>query len=432
MLGRRSSPLLAACRRSLFGSMAQVAPQQITSIGDIIAQANGQPWHHRYNFVRAIQASGRLCVGDGTDLVGVNNYANFSAMDANEHGKLDIIFHGGNDQTLTNGRGGANGNDQNTQSTFYEFVNLWQANFARAICDLDGTLKAVQPLCYSDEHMFADFYAARPKGLVILDVGCNTGLNLRRALRYSGGFTSSGHAFGIEYSVDSASLAKGVFGDEAIVQGDSAGDFIVQKKWNGKFDVAHFTAVAQHLTPSNLKKTLRNIALGLKSPTSGVTGQTGGELLMTFKDAPTVKQLKAKGMEAWASEIFTADQAAAYVGEDTSPTDVSDDPIHSSETTKSEKVSHGPMESYLSQGYLTAVMWDDDYYLGVVGNLKIDAPRLPNLRGSHERKFNFYSLDFMKALALECGLVAESVEMHPDSKIPLSAAHWRVIFRKTT
>lgn len=222
------------------------------------------------------------------------------------------------------------------------------------------------------------------------------------------------------------------------MQGDSAGDFIVQKKWNGKFDVAHFTAVAQHLTPSNLKKTLRNIALGLKSPTAGVAGQTGGELLMTFKDAPTVKQLKANGMEAWTSEIFTADQASTYVDEeDTSSTESFDASTRSSKSPsprprkKSKRVPHGPMESYLSQGYLTAVMWDDDYYPGVVGNLRIDAPRDRNLSGSHKREFNFYSLDFMKALALECGLVAESVEIHPDSKIPFSAAHWRVIFRKT-
>jgi hypothetical protein len=217
----------------------------------------------------------------------------------------------------------------------------------------------------------------------------------------------------------------------------SAGDFIVQNKWIGKFDVVHFTAVAQHLTPSNLKKTLRNIALGLKSPTADVAGQTGGELLMTFKDAPTVKQLNAYGMQDWAREIFTADQAAIYVTADhtdSSTESGGDSSIDRSESPpprkKSKKVLQGPMESYLSQGYLTAVMWDDDYYPGVVGNLRIDAPRDPNLQGSHKREFNFYSLEFMQNLALECGLLAESVEIHTDSKIPFSAAHWRVIFRK--
>jgi len=369
---------------------------ELPSIGDIIAQANGQDWLQRYKAVRAnpVFCCGSLALVEGTeDLAGVSNYSNFVASD------------GAHD------------------ATFYEIVNRWQVNYVCGLCALDGKLKAVQPRFYSDELMFADFYATRPEGLVILDVGCNTGLNLRRALKYSSGAEENlarlHCGFGIEYSTDSASKAKEVFGDEAIVQGDSAGDFIVQKKWKGKFDVAHFTAVAQHLTPDNLNKTLRNIALGLKP---------SGELLMTFKDAPTVCELKAKGMEGWTSEVFTSTSAPDTVSTD-DDTESADDASRPWKQTKI--IEQGP-QTYSSQDFLTAVMWDDDYYPGVVGSSKIGASRDLGLPGDHKRKFNFYSLDYMKASALECGLVAESVEVHPDSKIPFGAIHWRVVFRKTT
>lgn len=378
------------------------------TIGGIIAQSNGQAWLRRYLFVRANHkvCSLKLCASDATDLVGVTNYA------------AKVI---------------ENGKSEESCNTFYEIVNQWQVHYARAFCDTNGVLKNMDAICYSDEAMFDELYATRPKGLVVLDVGCNTGLNLRRAMKYTsdaGTVYQSDRAFGVEYSADSASIAKGVFGDEAIVQGDSAGDFIVQKKWEGKFDMAHFTAVAQHLTPGNLQKTLQNIALGLKAPAAG---QTGGELLMTFKDAPTKEQLKAFGMDMLANQIFKLDNALADPQADSdggSSGESTDSTKKENAPKKTKNVMHGTKESYLSQGFITAVMWDDDYYPGVVGSSQTEVFRDPKLPGSHKREFNFYSLEFIKTLALKCGLEAKSVMMHLDSKIPFSAAHWCVIFEK--
>lgn len=154
---------------------------------------------------------------------------------------------------------------------------------------------------------------------------------------------------------------------------------------------------------------------------------------MTFKDAPTKEQLKAFGMDMLVGQIFMFDNDSVDIQSDSDATlsDLSDTTTNEEPAPKKPKnVMRGTKELYLSQGYITAVMWDDDYYPGVVGSRQTDKFRDPALPGSHKREFNFYSLEFMKTLALKCGLVVKSVMMHFDSKIPFSAAHWCVIFEK--
>merc|ERR1711920_961837 len=92
----------------------------------------------------------------------------------------------------------------------------------------------------------------------------------------------------------------------------------------GTFTAMQCTAVLQHMAPQQVMAAIRNMARSLRP---------GGELLLTFKDAPTAEQLCEKGMGNWAQAIFTADLAS--------------------------------MEEYLRHGHLRAVMWDDDYYPGV-------------------------------------------------------------------
>lgn len=75
------------------------------------------------------------------------------------------------------------------------------------------------------------------------------------------------------------------------------------------------------MTPIQVTEVLRNISGSLT---------TNGELLITFKDAPTKQQMHELKMAKWADEVFTADTAASVT-------------------------------SYLQDGYLRAVMWDDDY-----------------------------------------------------------------------
>lgn len=262
-------------------------------------------------------------------------------------------------------------------------MNAWQTNFCRGICTLDGSLVRALDECYGDEALFADFHSAR-RGSIVLDVGCNTGKNMTRALRYGGKGTD---VYGLEYSHDSVAVAQQVHGPHCAFQGDATADFVDKHSWQGMFSIVQCTAVLQHMTPQQVESALGHISKCLAP---------NGEFLLTFKDAPTREQMVRWGMGQWVEEVFTAD--------------------------------FGSKEEYLRDGFLRAVMWDDDYYPGVTS----DSPptdRDVTLAGIHRREFVFYSLEWMKDTAAKYGLVAERVEVHPDSKIPLSALHWMVVFR---
>lgn len=269
------------------------------------------------------------------------------------------------------------------QHTNYDIVNAWQVNFVRGVCDMDGMLLSVNESCWSDDAMFKSFYSSRLHPSV-LDVGCNTGKNMIRALKYGGEGTE---AFGIEFSQDSVTVAQQALGKDRVFRGDASAEFVDNYGWSRCFSAVQCTAVLQHLTPQQVNAAMANMSKCLKP---------GGEVLLTFKDAPTRQSLISLGMESWADEVFTADIV--------------------------------DRESYLANGFLRAVMWDDDYYPAVTTQ-KPPTDRDTSAQGLHCREFVFYSLAWMKEVASKHGLVAIHVEAHPDSKIPLSAFHWMVIFR---
>lgn len=270
------------------------------------------------------------------------------------------------------------------QNTNYDIVNAWQVNYVRGTCTLTGQLMALNDLCYNDNAMIGSFHSSRPASK-LLDIGCNTGKNMTRALQHGGPGTE---VFGIEFSLDSVGVAQQTHGKHCVFQGDASANFVDKHGWNHQFSTAQCTAVLQHLTPEQVQPTLLNIARCLKPE---------GELLLTFKDAPTKDQLANMGMGDWADQVFTAD--------------ITD------------------KEGYLPDGFLRSIMWDDDYYPGVAsGNPPQD--RDLSLLGIHRREFVFYSLEWMKSKAMECGLVADHVDVMPDSKIPFSAFHWMVVFRR--
>jgi len=276
-------------------------------------------------------------------------------------------------------------NGEQSQQTNYDIVNSWQVNYVRGVCGMDGSLLAVSEKCWSDDAMFGGFYTTRPRSKV-LDVGCNTGRNMARALRYGGGNTE---VVGIEYSADSVAVAQQEFGETRVFLCDAASTFVEEYNWMQGFSVVQCTAVLQHMTPDQVDAAMANMSKCLR---------IGGELLLTFKDAPTKQQLTMQGMGAWTDQVFTSD----LVGR----------------------------ESYLADGFLRAVMWDDDYYPGVTS----DTP--PQYRtmfesGMHCREFVFYSLSWMKSTAAKYGLYPKEIEVMPDSKIPLSALHWMVVFQRS-
>jgi SAM-dependent methyltransferase len=236
---------------------------------------------------------------------------------------------------------------------------------------------------YDDEALFRDFYSSRPARCV-LDVGCNTGKNLARAAVYGGPSTE---VWGIEYSEDSVRIAQGMHGTDRIFQGDASDDFVTVHGWEQKFTAVQCTAVLQHMSPQQVEAAISNMAKVLRAD---------GELLLTFKDAPTAKQLQEKSMDKWAQAIFSADFASG--------------------------------EKYLKDGFLRAVMWDDDYYPEITSEAP-PAERDLAQHGLHRREFVFYSLEWIIALAGKHGLQPTSVEALPDSKIPFSALHWNVVFR---
>lgn len=267
--------------------------------------------------------------------------------------------------------------------TRYDIVNAWQVNYVRARCAADGSVLGAELQSYSDEDLFREFYGPR-QARCVLDVGCNTGKNLARAALYGGPSTE---VWGIEYSGDSARIAQAAHGADRIVQGDASGDFVTTHGWEQKFTAVQCTAVLQHMSPKQVEAALSNMARSLKAD---------GELLLTFKDAPTANQLQARGMGAWAHGVFSAD--------------------------------HASPEQYLKDGYIRAVMWDDDYYPEVASR-NPPAERDLALPGLHRREFVFYSLEWIIARASTHGLQPTDVEVHLDSKIPCSALHWKVVFR---
>jgi len=327
------------------------------SIPQIIGSVNGKQWLSRWE--------------------AVNKLISPLVIAQNLNSRLDAAG------TDLKGQGVYSKEDGCQEETRYDIVNSWQVNYPRGFCNLQGQLLETAGTCYDDEALFRDFHAERPSS-VVLDVGCNSGKNLSRALHYGGPGTQ---VFGIEYSPESVAIAQAVHGKDHAFQGDATSNFVDIHAWEGKFSVVQCTAVLQHMTPKQVQAALANIARCLKP---------GGELLLTFKDAPTQAQMEAYGMEAWIDEIFTADIVSKT--------------------------------NYIRDGYLQAVMWDDDYYAGVTSS-QPPLDRNTKMPGLHRREFVFYGLEWMKSEALKHGLVAEHVEVMPDSKIPRSALHWMVVFR---
>lgn len=330
------------------------------SISHIIGGANGKDWMKRREYVANIELS-QFYKG----LCGQQSEAGLrgQAVYANSDGCKD---------------------GEQAQQTNYDIVNAWQVNYVRGMCTIDGALVEVSEKCWSDDTMFGRFYRGRP-GSKVLDVGCNTGKNMRRALQYGGGNTE---VCGFEYSPDSAAVAWEEFGKDRVFLGDAASDFVAQHGWMKCFTVVQCTAVLQHMTPEQVDAAMSNMAKCL---------EIGGELLLTFKDAPTKHQLETLGMGAWTNQVFSADLV--------------------------------DKEAYQADGFLRAVMWDDDYYAGVTSNTPAK-DRNTSTRGIHCREFVFYSLDWMTNTAAKYGLFPKEVEVMPDSKIPLSAFHWMIVFQR--
>jgi len=330
------------------------------SIAEVIATANGSAWLGRHQSIRKIVTPEALrqhlsadAQDNSTELAGQGMYANAA-------------------------------DQQDGKNTNYDIVNAWQVNYVRGECALDGKLLALSGICYNDEAMFGNFHSSRPASKV-LDIGCNTGKNMTRALQHGGPGTE---VFGIEFSSDSVAVAQHTHGKDHVFQGDASANFVDEHEWNNQFSAAQCTAVLQHMTPEQVQLTLQNMSRCLRP---------GGELLLTFKDAPTKDQLANMGMGFLADQVFTAD--------------ITD------------------KDGYLRDGFLRAVMWDDDYYPGVTSE---NPPQTRDLAlpGIHRREFIFYSLEWIKSKAMQCGFVADHVEMMPDSKIPFGAFHWMVVFRR--
>lgn len=337
---------------------AHFSPFCTWSITDDIGKVNGEQWVYRMKQVRALH----------------ERDANIST---NLDDKPSSHF------TDLTGCSIYNKGQANDVETCYDMVNAWQINYVRGTCALDGRLLHISQKCHNDNSLFGEFHAARP-GAIVLDVGCNTGKNMTVAKIHGGEMSE---AYGIEFNHDSVAIAMQTHGSEHIFQGDAATNFVDAHSWDRKFSVVQCSAVLQHMIPQQVSAALGYMARCLKD---------GGELLLTFKDAPTKDQMHLRGMGPWAEQVFTADKSS--------------------------------QEDYVYDGYLRAVMWDDDYYPGVTSD-KPPQERDFALAGHHRREFVFYGLDWMKRAAGKHGLVAERVEVHPDSKIPFSALHWMVVFR---
>jgi len=273
--------------------------------------------------------------------------------------------------------------EEGSNETRYDVVLNWQTNFWHVMCELDGTCLKVDDEIVTDDSMMRAFYSGRSGKMI--DVGCNTGKNMLSAIKYS---DSKIDAHGVEFSQDSVDLAVKSLGDDHVFQGDATKDFVSQHGWAGQFAYAHCNFVLQHMDPEGVDSALKNIAKCLRN---------GGEFLTTFKDAPTLDQLSKWGLSTWANEIFTADL---------------DD-----------------IESYIEDGYLHTVIWDDDYYPGVTSKTP-PRDRDLQLAGPHRRELYFYSLEWMKQAAKKHGLVAKEVGIVCDAKMPFSVFSWKVVFVK--
>jgi len=267
--------------------------------------------------------------------------------------------------------------------TRYDVVTNWQSNYVRVKCTSDRTVVGEVEKC-TDDDIYRDFHSARP-GSRVLDVGCNTGKNLTMAGKFGGPKTE---LWGLEFSEDSVTIAQATHGTDRIFQGDATTDFVDKHGWSNFFDLVQCNFVIQHMQPEKVKGVFGNVAKCLRP---------GGEFLLNFKDAPTDEQLQKMGKQEWAHEVFTANLASA--------------------------------ERYLGDGFLHAVMWDDDYYPGVASGTAA-AGRDLHMAGLHRREFYFYSLEWVKARAAEHGLVLAEVDAIVDAKMPRSAFGWQIVLKK--
>jgi len=272
---------------------------------------------------------------------------------------------------------------EGSHQTRYDVVLNWQTNFWHVLCDLKGNLLKVDDQVITDDGMMRSFYSGREGKM--LDVGCNTAKNMISAIKHSNGHID---AYGVEYSQDSVDLGVKALGQKHVFQADATKDFITQHGWSGNFGSAICNFVLQHMDPEGVDAVLGNIANSLTC---------GGEFLTTFKDAPTQEQMEERGMADWSGEVFTADLA--------------------------------DKDAYLKNGFVHAVIWDDDYYPGVASN----APPIERdlkVGGPHRRELYFYGLTWMKEVAKKHGLIANEVAVVCDAKIPFSVFSWKVIFVK--
>jgi 2-polyprenyl-3-methyl-5-hydroxy-6-metoxy-1,4-benzoquinol methylase len=209
------------------------------NISAIIGSVNGKEWLKRRSFVPT--------------LVTPQIHVLLSGMQSDESLKGQGVYAASDAKT-------------EVQNTNYDIVNSWQVNFVRCMCNLDGVLLSVNEECWSDDAMFKSFHSNRSHATV-LDVGCNTGKNMLRAIQYAG---KGIEVFGIEFSPDSVAVAQEAFGKEHAIQGDASTNLVDQHGWSGRFSAVQCTAVLQHMTPAQVDAVVANMSRCLKS---------GGELL---------------------------------------------------------------------------------------------------------------------------------------------------------
>ena len=147
---------------------------------------------------------------------------------------------------------------EGSEETRYDVVLNWQENFWHVACDIDGNARTVHDEIITDDGMMRCFYSGRVGKM--LDVGCNTGKNMVRAISHSSGGID---AYGVEYSQDSVDLAVKALGHDHVFQGDAAEDFVTQRDWTGKFAFAHCNFVLQHMDPKGVDAALGNISRSL-------------------------------------------------------------------------------------------------------------------------------------------------------------------------
>jgi len=322
------------------------------SVHALLATVNGQQWFQRYQRIQKLlppDVLRKTMTEKAVDIVGYDQYAK----------------------------------PEGETETRYDVVLNWQTNFWHVLCDIDGNADRVDERVITDDCMMRSFYSGRAGKS--LDVGCNTGRNMKSAIKHSNGQID---AYGIEYSQDSVDVGVSALGQEHVFQGDATKDFIKQHDWSGKFAFAHCNFVLQHMDPEGVDAVLGNIAKSLRK---------GGEFLTTFKDAPSKEQMEQLGMADWSDEVFTADLA--------------------------------DKDAYLKNGFLHTVIWDDDYYVDVTSK----APPIERdlkLAGPHRRELYFYGLAWMKEVAKKHGLLAKEVGVVCDAKIPFSVFNWKVVFVK--